>query len=180
MHVGVLGDFGDQGEMFNYVLSSFSGLYTTFIFQKPDPDAGPPLTTPLLLNRNQFEDEVLYSHYFIKYFPFALWNMAHIFLVLFHISTSSRALLFWNLALERGEGLERRRRLGHSHGAGSWTGQDIRTEGNIRSRSTWFTLFRNLHNRMNQRRQDLNFCSSFEACSELGLIVSFLFRKVPM
>lgn len=24
------------------------GLYTTFIFQKPDPDVAPPLTTPLL------------------------------------------------------------------------------------------------------------------------------------
>ncbi|KAI4330304.1 hypothetical protein MLD38_028602 [Melastoma candidum] len=34
------------------------GLYTTFIFQKPDPDAGPPLSTPLLMNRNQFEEEI--------------------------------------------------------------------------------------------------------------------------
>lgn len=26
---------------------SFAGLYTTFIFQKPDPDIAPPLMTPV-------------------------------------------------------------------------------------------------------------------------------------
>lgn len=33
------------------------GLYTTFIFQKPDPDIAPPLMTPLLNDANQNLDE---------------------------------------------------------------------------------------------------------------------------
>uniref|UniRef100_A0A166DQD7 mRNA (guanine-N(7))-methyltransferase n=1 Tax=Daucus carota subsp. sativus TaxID=79200 RepID=A0A166DQD7_DAUCS len=33
------------------------GLYTTFIFQKPDPDIAPPLMTPLLNDTNQNLDE---------------------------------------------------------------------------------------------------------------------------
>nr|XP_043632263.1 mRNA cap guanine-N7 methyltransferase 2 isoform X2 [Erigeron canadensis] len=33
------------------------GLYTTFIFQKPDPDVTPPLMTPLLHNVTQILDE---------------------------------------------------------------------------------------------------------------------------
>ncbi|XP_038710407.1 mRNA cap guanine-N7 methyltransferase 2 isoform X2 [Tripterygium wilfordii] len=33
------------------------GLYTTFIFQKPDPDVTPPLTTPLLQESNYNHDE---------------------------------------------------------------------------------------------------------------------------
>ncbi|XP_056164259.1 mRNA cap guanine-N7 methyltransferase 2 isoform X2 [Syzygium oleosum] len=37
------------------------GLYTTFIFQKPDPDAAPPLTTPLLVDRNHHEEEAKWT-----------------------------------------------------------------------------------------------------------------------
>ncbi|KAK3031295.1 hypothetical protein RJ639_037307 [Escallonia herrerae] len=33
------------------------GLYTTFIFQKPDPDVAPPLMTPLLKDTNHNHDE---------------------------------------------------------------------------------------------------------------------------
>ncbi|CAI0442479.1 unnamed protein product [Linum tenue] len=33
------------------------GLYSTFIFQKPDPDAGPPLATPLLENNYSQEED---------------------------------------------------------------------------------------------------------------------------
>ncbi|XP_034203068.1 mRNA cap guanine-N7 methyltransferase 2 isoform X2 [Prunus dulcis] len=33
------------------------GLYTTFIFQKPDPDVAPPLTTPLLHDVTYIQDE---------------------------------------------------------------------------------------------------------------------------
>lgn len=35
----------------------FAGLYTTFIFQKPDPDVAPPLTTPLLHDVTYIQDE---------------------------------------------------------------------------------------------------------------------------
>ncbi|CAK9159609.1 unnamed protein product [Ilex paraguariensis] len=35
------------------------GLYTTFIFQKPDPDIAPPLMTPLLLDGSHNHDEML-------------------------------------------------------------------------------------------------------------------------
>ncbi|KAL8247539.1 hypothetical protein R6Q59_008755 [Mikania micrantha] len=35
----------------------FAGLYTTFIFQKPDPDIAPPLMTPLLHEGTQIIDE---------------------------------------------------------------------------------------------------------------------------
>lgn len=34
-----------------------AGLYTTFIFQKPDPDVAPPLTTPLLQHDGYTIDE---------------------------------------------------------------------------------------------------------------------------
>ncbi|XP_063943598.1 mRNA cap guanine-N7 methyltransferase 2 isoform X2 [Daucus carota subsp. sativus] len=37
------------------------GLYTTFIFQKPDPDIAPPLMTPLLNDTNQNLDEWNFS-----------------------------------------------------------------------------------------------------------------------
>ncbi|PPD71300.1 hypothetical protein GOBAR_DD31817 [Gossypium barbadense] len=33
------------------------GLYTTFIFQKPDPDVVPPLATPLLPDSSYDNDE---------------------------------------------------------------------------------------------------------------------------
>ncbi|KAL0317300.1 UNVERIFIED_CONTAM: cap guanine-N7 methyltransferase 2, partial [Sesamum angustifolium] len=33
------------------------GLYTTFIFQKPDPDIAPPLMTPLLEDASHNHDE---------------------------------------------------------------------------------------------------------------------------
>ncbi|PWA78976.1 S-adenosyl-L-methionine-dependent methyltransferases superfamily protein [Artemisia annua] len=34
--------------LFSTILTYLAGLYTTFIFQKPDPDVAPPLMTPLL------------------------------------------------------------------------------------------------------------------------------------
>lgn len=34
-----------------------AGLYTTFIFQKPDPDFGPPLMTPYLQDGSYNQDE---------------------------------------------------------------------------------------------------------------------------
>ncbi|CAH9098474.1 unnamed protein product [Cuscuta europaea] len=34
------------------------GLFTTFIFQKPDPDVVPPLMTPFLVNRIYNDDEM--------------------------------------------------------------------------------------------------------------------------
>lgn len=34
-----------------------AGLYTTFIFQKPDPDIAPPLATPLLQDTSYTHDE---------------------------------------------------------------------------------------------------------------------------
>lgn len=40
----------------------YAGLYTTFIFQKPDPDVAPPLMTPLLHDHGtQILDEASYS-----------------------------------------------------------------------------------------------------------------------
>lgn len=39
----------------------FAGLYTTFIFQKPDPDAVPPIATPLLQDSSYDHDEASIS-----------------------------------------------------------------------------------------------------------------------
>lgn len=39
---------------------SYAGLFTTFIFQKPDPDIAPPLTTPFLPVGSHNPDEVSY------------------------------------------------------------------------------------------------------------------------
>ncbi|CAK7325333.1 unnamed protein product [Dovyalis caffra] len=39
------------------------GLYTTFIFQKPDPDVAPPLTTPILQNDGYNHDEASFSDF---------------------------------------------------------------------------------------------------------------------
>ena len=40
----------------------FTGLYTTFVFQKPDPDIGPPLT-PLLQDGSHNHDEASLYNY---------------------------------------------------------------------------------------------------------------------
>ncbi|PIA54830.1 hypothetical protein AQUCO_00901016v1 [Aquilegia coerulea] len=37
------------------------GLYTTFIFQKPDPDAIPPIMTPALEDRSRLQEEELHG-----------------------------------------------------------------------------------------------------------------------
>lgn len=50
--------------LFSTVLTYLAGLYTTFIFQKPDPDVAPPLMTPLLHDGShgtQIIDEVSFS-----------------------------------------------------------------------------------------------------------------------
>lgn len=44
--------------MMSHHLWTLSGLYTAFIFQKPDPDITPPLTTPLLMDSVYNQDEV--------------------------------------------------------------------------------------------------------------------------
>jgi hypothetical protein len=40
----------------------FTGLYTTFIFQKPDPDVAPPIMTPLLQESSYNHDEASISN----------------------------------------------------------------------------------------------------------------------
>lgn len=51
----------------------FAGLYTTFIFQKPDPDVTPPLMTPLLHEGTQILDEVSFSKH-------TLFTLVYLFL----------------------------------------------------------------------------------------------------
>lgn len=45
-------------------LFSFVGLYTTFIFQKPDPEIAPPLTTPFMPVGTHYLDEVRFFLHF--------------------------------------------------------------------------------------------------------------------
>lgn len=40
------------------IFHSYAGLYTTFIFQKPDPEIAPPVATPLLPDAIYNHDEV--------------------------------------------------------------------------------------------------------------------------
>jgi hypothetical protein len=40
----------------------FTGLYSTFIFQKPDPDVAPPIMTPLLQESSYNHDEASISN----------------------------------------------------------------------------------------------------------------------
>lgn len=44
-----------------FLVIPFIGLYTTFIFQKPDPDVAPPLATPLLQDDSFKHDEASIS-----------------------------------------------------------------------------------------------------------------------
>lgn len=43
---------------------SLTGLYTTFIFQKPDPDITPPITTPLLPETSYDHEEASLQKFF--------------------------------------------------------------------------------------------------------------------
>lgn len=46
---------------------SNTGLYTTFIFQKPDPEIAPPIPTPLLPDVSYNLDEVINIYYRLFY-----------------------------------------------------------------------------------------------------------------
>lgn len=49
-----------------------TGLYTTFIFQKPDPEIAPPIATPLLPDVSYNLDEVINIYYRLFYLDLSL------------------------------------------------------------------------------------------------------------
>jgi len=63
------------------IFHSNAGLYTTFIFQKPDPEIAPPVATPLLQDASYNHDEVtdsiidyftlIYHFYFDQYLSYS-------------------------------------------------------------------------------------------------------------
>jgi hypothetical protein len=52
---------GSQGPKFNLLDLIFAGLYSTFVFQKPDPDAIPPIVTPDLHDADNTHEEVCFA-----------------------------------------------------------------------------------------------------------------------
>lgn len=54
---------------YNYIHQSFiifhPGLYTTFIFKKPDPEMAPPITTPVLPDGPHIYDEASVIQFYI-------------------------------------------------------------------------------------------------------------------
>jgi len=50
-----------------WVFHSNAGLYTTFIFQKPDPEIAPPITTPILQDVSYNLDEVTNDYHELFY-----------------------------------------------------------------------------------------------------------------
>lgn len=64
-----------------WVFYSNAGLYTTFIFQKPDPEIAPPITTPILQDASYNLDEVINDYYeFIRIYIYILISFGFIFL----------------------------------------------------------------------------------------------------
>jgi mRNA (guanine-N7-)-methyltransferase len=54
------------------IFHSNAGLYTTFIFQKPDPDITPPIATPILQDASYNLDEVINYYYELFYLSVVL------------------------------------------------------------------------------------------------------------
>jgi hypothetical protein len=54
------------------IFHSNAGLYTTFIFQKPDPDITPPIATPILQDASYNLDEVINDYYELFYLSVVL------------------------------------------------------------------------------------------------------------